>query len=82
MMKLSSCLARMMKATMIHQAHRKNLMGAIGERSSSILEEPTGEKMTPKRTYSEMPYGSDQYFPSNCFNNIVHQPDVLNTESN
>ena len=36
----------------------------------------------PMRTYSEMPYGLNQYFPSNCFNNIVHQPDVPpNTES-
>lgn len=33
----------------------------------------------PVHTYSGMPL--NQYFPSNCFNNIVHQPDVPNTES-
>lgn len=32
-------------------------------------------------TYPEMPYGLNQYFPSNCFNHIVHQPDVQETDS-
>ena len=32
-------------------------------------------------TYSEMPYGLNQYFPSNCFNNNMHQPDAPGTES-
>ena len=35
----------------------------------------------PMHTYSEMPYGLNQYFPSNCFNNIVQQPDVPSTDS-
>ena len=32
-------------------------------------------------TYPEMPYGLNQYFPSNCFNHIVYQPDVQETDS-
>ena len=51
------------------------------EKIAAYLKNQQEKKMTPKRTYSEIPNGSDQYFPSNCFNNIGHQPDVLNTES-
>ena len=32
-------------------------------------------------TYSEMPDGLNQYFPSNCFNHIVHHHDERDAES-
>ena len=32
-------------------------------------------------TYPEMPYGLNQYFPSNCFDHIVHQPGAKETDS-
>ncbi len=31
---------------------------------------------SPMPTYSEMPYGLNQYFPSNCFNHIVNSQDA------